>query len=672
MSEFFNIEGLGITASHRRKIKDGREYDKYFQKPERTDPMLSSAATTEQTVDLMENIIKKCAYQTEDFVKNEITGSSLKEKCQQIFDFAYSHIQYKLDKAGEEQLRSPNRAWADRRNGIDCDCFSIFVGCCLTNLKVPFAIRIIELSKKGYYQHVYAIALKSAAYANDPKKYLTSPSNYYTIDPVLDKFNTEAPRITKIADKIMIPVRFLNGLDEIQPEQVNDNFGSEFSGFEGFGNINDSLGMFHDKFMNSVKSHMVNTRRHITENPHKVSSIYDVPTLSGMLDYAIGNFDDPQLREISLAHLAMNDDAYLVSGVEGLTGLFGDDELGSLGKGGKFFTKIASGVKAVTNTVKKVADKAGDTKVGAAVKKVETKEIELAKKAGKAIIKYNPVSTAARAGFLIGMEVNIFGIAAQLKWGYATPEQIQRYGISNADYAKAKEALKKVENMFVNTLKGKSENLKKAILHNRGFSGLSGLGEPVTAATTATAAATFIAKAKDFIKGLKIVPKIQKAVKAAKDNKELLKIAKDKASGLINKKAATKIENNAVVPDPEPEVPASDEDQTPGQNPTDYNQPEPYNAPAPESSNSFEPSNSNQPNGQTPDTNKKSNMGLIIGLSLLGVGVAVMALSGKKKSKGLSGVQTETEDQDPISVETVSGLSGVKKAKSKTTIFNIK
>src|SRR5574343_357488 len=126
---------LGVTASHIRKIKPGTQYDRYFPATIGTNPLLTNGADVFQTVDYIEKLVKQTLDQTKK-IAPVLKGASLMDTCKKIFDFCYGHIQYKLDKPGEEQLRTPARAWKDRRTGIDCDCFSIFVSSILHKLGI--------------------------------------------------------------------------------------------------------------------------------------------------------------------------------------------------------------------------------------------------------------------------------------------------------------------------------------------------------------------------------------------------------------------------------------------------------------------------------------------------------------------------------------------------------
>lgn len=594
---------LGVTASHLRKIKPGTQYDRFFPATIGTNPLLTNGADVFQTVDFIEKLVKQTLDQTSK-IAPVLKGASLMDTCKKIFDFCYGHIQYKLDKPGEEQLRTPARAWKDRKTGIDCDCFSIFVSSILHNLGIRHAYRICEINNKGYFQHIYVVVPK------DQSSDKITAGQYIVIDPVLDKFNIEAPGISKTSDKMSIPVRVLNGIDNQFLGEIDSQ--------------NTLLGV-HTAFKNKVKSHIRAVKANVVKNPKCLGSIEDQSAYIGMLDFAeqaVESGSDQDLAKLMGLGVALEQQ-------EAMNGLAGVEGFEGLGKA-KFLKKVATAVKSVKTEVKKAAATVNTSK---AVAKVKT----AAKTAVQAVAKYNPVNTSLRAGFLVAMSANMFGIADQLKWGYATPEQIKRYGISSADHARAKASLDKVTKMFVNDLKGQPENLKKAILS--GKQKLDGLG--VVAAASTSAAMAFILKAKDFIKGLKIVPKITNAIK---NNKDLVKAAKDKATGLLTKKKPTTIENNTLVEKDTTEQatpPPSDgggvPPQTDGSTPSEMTYPDPVvsdqgvvaedTTAAPEA-----------PTGlPAPEEKKGLSTGAKVGIGLGILAVVGIAASGKSKSKGLSG-----------------------------------
>lgn len=626
MTERLYISGLGLTAAHYRKIADGSQYNHLFPATTGTDPIISQGSSVYGTLDLMADIIRKTKSDTVKISK-ELKGKNLVESCRNVFDFAYKHIQYKQDKEGVEQLRRPSRSWKDRKSGIDCDCFAIFCGSILNNLGINFALRICEINGKGYFQHVYVVVP-----TNQSSSTISGP--YITIDPVLDTFNTEAPGVTKTHDK-MIPVQYLNGIEN--PAASPEILGLEFAGFSGLGcNCGNDAQSVANKFHQSCVNHLQNTRQAIAKSSSCLQGLYDAPALLGAIDFALLGAADLDTFIRNTSHLAGLEESFMTAELSAIEDIaFGPEyALGKIKLGGKkpaFFTKVAAAAK----TVKEVAAKAVDKgKQGAASVK------EVAKKAGKAIVKTNPLAVAARTGFLLAMEINMFGIANQLRWGYATPDQLKKYGVSQSDANRAKEALAKVTKLFVDTLQGQADNLKKAILSGKqAINGLSGaLGEPVTVATTTSAAMTFILKAKDWIKGLNIVPKVQSFIENNPDAAK--KIGNKIADKVFSQRKETNVDSGGNLVETEPTTLPT----APTPEPTPVPTPEPFyqESSAPVQTEESAPimEQSAQLPAENTQTKSGGSKGLLIGLGLLAVvAIAASTSSSSKPEKSLNGVK---------------------------------
>lgn len=195
---------LGLVASHSRKVRSGAEYDQYFDAPLQTDAeLMGPNGTVHDTIKFMRDSINKNYKQTAR-IAPILRGNTLEDTCRKIFDFTFNHVAYKQDSPEAEQLRTPNRTWADRQSGADCDCYSIFIGSILKNLGIPFAIRMVGING-GDYSHVYIVVPR---YGNESD--LKMRANYIVIDPVLDTFNEEHS-FTKNKDLYM-KIQQLSGL----------------------------------------------------------------------------------------------------------------------------------------------------------------------------------------------------------------------------------------------------------------------------------------------------------------------------------------------------------------------------------------------------------------------------------------------------------------------------
>ncbi|MFN8436111.1 MAG: hypothetical protein U0V72_00625 [Cytophagales bacterium] len=200
-----------MRAKHRRHIKSGINYNKYFTLPKNRTVSVVKNATIEDTISEVKNIVATTLPQTEKIAKI-LKGSNLYITCKNIWEFVYNHIQYEEDRAFFEELREPDRTWADRKG--DCDCMSIFVSSILSNLGIAHKLRITKYPKlfpeRPRWQHIYIIVPKDGN-LNKPLSQ-KNKNEYITIDCVVDHYNHEVTYL-EAKDYDMELVR-LNGIDE--------------------------------------------------------------------------------------------------------------------------------------------------------------------------------------------------------------------------------------------------------------------------------------------------------------------------------------------------------------------------------------------------------------------------------------------------------------------------
>lgn len=210
------LNGLGLTATRRRNIKPGNEYDAFFPKPDRTDPYLTRSGSNEQTLHtFIPEVVKRYHSDTAQLAVL-LKRENLRDTLKALWDFLYNHVQYKPDSPFEEQIRRPARTWADRRTGVDCDCYTVFISSVLTNLHVPHVLRMAAYDKRRGYQHVYVVVPKSA------KANLSRRADYWVIDPVMDAFDAEKPYLFK-QDRVMLDWPKGNGLNGLPVRALNGN-----------------------------------------------------------------------------------------------------------------------------------------------------------------------------------------------------------------------------------------------------------------------------------------------------------------------------------------------------------------------------------------------------------------------------------------------------------------
>ena len=184
-----------MEATKKRNIISGNEYDPLFPNSEGDNKTIQRNANVSDTVAFIPKVVQETVDQTKDIART-LKGKSVYETCSNIWHFVYQHINYKKDQEGYEQIRSPARAWQDRKQGVDCDCYSVFISSILTNLSIPHLLRITKYHK-NFFQHIYPI--------------VKNGNREIIIDCVTDKFDYEVPYSEK--KDYPMDLQYLNGFD---------------------------------------------------------------------------------------------------------------------------------------------------------------------------------------------------------------------------------------------------------------------------------------------------------------------------------------------------------------------------------------------------------------------------------------------------------------------------
>lgn len=255
---------LALTTGHRILAADGSKYDHLFDNPKRDDLIIIQDGTVEQTVQEMVKLVNKYYLQTSKLAQL-LKGRATEESTKNIWNFIYSHIQYNEDKPGVEQLRTPCRTWADRKNpGVDCDCMSIFAASLLKNMGIPYQFRIVKYSGKEF-QHVYVIV---------PTNSLSG--RYIVIDGVLDRYNYELDYKQQKTFNGMngIPIQVLNGISG-----TDDNCEAKLHQF------------------------ILQQRSAVMANPDQCTALHWENAIR-LVDYVDNNWQDPQDRITAFQQVA--------------------------------------------------------------------------------------------------------------------------------------------------------------------------------------------------------------------------------------------------------------------------------------------------------------------------------------------------------------------------------
>nr|HPH47616.1 hypothetical protein [Chryseolinea sp.] len=160
------------------KIKSGAEFDHLFPKAMGMTITKKQGATVSDTIRFIPQVVRETLFHTDKIAK-QLKRGTVYETCKAIWQFVYDHIAYRKDEDGKEQIRSPARAWHDRKYGVDCDCYTVFISSILSNLKIRHILRITKY-KEDHFQHIYPIVP-------------LGDGSYITIDCVVKHFDYEEP-----------------------------------------------------------------------------------------------------------------------------------------------------------------------------------------------------------------------------------------------------------------------------------------------------------------------------------------------------------------------------------------------------------------------------------------------------------------------------------------------
>lgn len=156
------------------------------------------------TMALISRKINAESWQTRALALEIAKGKTPREACRALHGFILGHIAYEEDASGTEQVRSPARLVADAKG--DCDCYSVFLGCCLKELGIPFFLRLSwNYAGREKPNHIYAVAVLEGRQT--------------VMDPVAGAFEAEANYFKKQdfdpLKNLYMDLHALNGLDEL-------------------------------------------------------------------------------------------------------------------------------------------------------------------------------------------------------------------------------------------------------------------------------------------------------------------------------------------------------------------------------------------------------------------------------------------------------------------------
>jgi len=151
-----------------------------------------------------------------DHVSELFVSDSLKNTCNLIQDFLYSHIQYSYNDVNN--IKSPACVWASRK--ADCKSFSVFASTVLLNLGIKHYFRAVNYEGEG--EHIYVVIPKNQEFPllNEYSKF---NEDYYIIDGTTNDYK-ERKYDLKRAEVLMNPndleSELLRCVDDRKPNYI--------------------------------------------------------------------------------------------------------------------------------------------------------------------------------------------------------------------------------------------------------------------------------------------------------------------------------------------------------------------------------------------------------------------------------------------------------------------
>ena len=85
------------------------------------------------------------------------SNADINAKCEAIFGHMVTYTNYKLDREGEQLIKSPGRFLTDGYG--DCKSYTMFIASCLHGLGIPHIVRFVNFDGGRQYTHVYPVAI---------------------------------------------------------------------------------------------------------------------------------------------------------------------------------------------------------------------------------------------------------------------------------------------------------------------------------------------------------------------------------------------------------------------------------------------------------------------------------------------------------------------------------
>lgn len=462
-----NLNGLGATAV----LSQANGLDFGGMQPEYTilrnyDSMISTSlgrvvskeGELKDTISAIMKLSREGKSQVPKLAAHLYTGNHAQDAFN-VWHFLKTNIKYGFDKGGEE-IRTPAASWANRKKRIDCEDFAIFAAAILQNMNYPIELEIVgfgsDRGMPGKWHHIF----------------LTS--GQYVVDPVMDEYGI---RPEGIKDTMKIDI--LSGVSQ-STDSVMYGIGAITPSAKDQTTIDLEV-----RIKPLVKAWKSGDRsEHLAREIRKMRYVIRLngtperDMLLPLMPY-VADVDNNRglvyYDNVTPEMMAIFDQYTKEASAE-------REGLGRINLR-NVVRNAASTVRNAVNNVQQKASsatynlqtrinnvqlpngkKVGDSKFKAVLDNTAQKAKNVAKKATHTVAKFSPVVVLARGAFLTLINLNVFGLARKLWYGYMTTEYAKAHGWNLAEHAKAVKNTKAAEKRWVDMFGGESAPLRKQAL----------------------------------------------------------------------------------------------------------------------------------------------------------------------------------------------------------------
>ena len=108
-----------------------------------------------KTIDLMHDLFDESIQQTKG-IATKVQGKTTLETARNLYQYLYKTYKYNQDPTGIELIRSPKASYGARKQGIDCEDFSLMAVAVLHQLGIESVYRVVDYNGMGY-SHIYVV-----------------------------------------------------------------------------------------------------------------------------------------------------------------------------------------------------------------------------------------------------------------------------------------------------------------------------------------------------------------------------------------------------------------------------------------------------------------------------------------------------------------------------------